>query len=99
MREAIDEKLLKALIEGRGVSDFLITQHEDGQFMLNVRYTGATRWLAVRSREKNPRTWASLQTLASQLWKLGIREWRTELNQPVVTGHAHKLKPKKNRPE
>lgn len=96
MREAIDEKVLKALIEGRGVSDFLVTQHEDGQFMLSVRYTGATKWLPIRSRERNPRTWARLDTLASQLWKLGIRQWSVALSQEVVTGHAHKLKVKKN---
>lgn len=98
MREAIDEKLLKGLIAGRGVSDFLITQDEAGKFILHVRYTGATRWLPIRSREKNPRTWASLDTLASQLWKLGVREWRTELSQPVGTGHDHKLRPKKKPP-
>jgi len=41
MYETIDEKLLKHLLYGRVVSDFLITQHIDAQFMLSVRYTGA----------------------------------------------------------
>jgi hypothetical protein len=99
MHDAIDEKLLKHLIYGRVVSDFLITQHADGQFMLSVRYVEVSDWVPVRSREKNPRTWARLDTLASQLWKLGVRKWYTELTQEVVTSHAHKLRPKKNLPE
>jgi hypothetical protein len=97
MREAVDEKLLRALLEGRGVSEFMITQDDAGKFVLSVRYTGATRWLAIRSRDSNPRTWANLQTLAAYMWKLGIREWKTELSQAVVTGHAHRLKPHKDR--
>jgi hypothetical protein len=80
MRNAIDENALKALIAGRGVSDFLITQDEPGNFVLSVRYTGATNWLAIRSREKNPRTWASIQTLSRYLWKLGIRKYSVELS-------------------
>lgn len=78
MREAIDEAVLKALIEGRGVSDFLVTRNDAG-FVLNVRYTGATRWLAVRSRREVPRTWASLSRLTLYLEKLGIRKFSVEL--------------------
>jgi hypothetical protein len=80
MREAIDENALKALIAGRGVSDFLITQDEACNFVLSVRYTGATRWLPVRSREKNPRTWASAQTVSRYLWRLGVRSYSVELS-------------------
>lgn len=99
MRDAVHEDLLKRLIEGRGVSDVRVTQDHEGKFVLNVRYTGSSHWMAVRSRDRNPRTWASMQTLAAYLWRLGVREWSTEIYQEVVTGHDHKLKPKKNRPE
>lgn len=78
MRETINEEALKALIAGRGVSDFQITQ-EDGGFVLSVRYTGASRWLQLRSRDKSPRTWAKLDTLALYLQRLGVRKFSVEL--------------------
>jgi hypothetical protein len=78
MREAIDEAVLKALIDGRGVSDFLVTRNDNG-FVLNVRYTGATRWLSIRSRREVPRTWANLSTLARHLERLGVRKFSVEL--------------------
>jgi len=77
MREAIDEAVLKALIDGRGVSEFLITQGEAG-YVLNVRYTSATRWIPIRSRRESPRTWANLDTLARHLNKLGVRKFSVE---------------------
>lgn len=78
MRETINEEALKALIAGRGVSDYLITQGDDG-FVLSVRYTSATRWLQLRSRDKSPRTWAKLDTLAAYLKRLGVRTFSVEL--------------------
>lgn len=62
------------------------------------RFTGATEWSPVRSREKAPRT-VHGRISASQLWDLGVRKWMPDLSQEVLTRHAHKLKPKKNRLE
>ncbi|WP_122423286.1 hypothetical protein [Pseudomonas viridiflava] len=78
MREAIDEAVLKALMDGRGISDFLVTRVNDG-FGLSVRYTSSARWLPIRSRREPVRTWASLSAVGKYLERLGVREFRVEL--------------------
>lgn len=78
MREAIDEAVLKALMDGRGISDFVVTRVND-KFGLSVRYTASTRWLPIRSRREPVRTWASLSAVGKYLERLGVREFRVEL--------------------
>lgn len=76
-RSAYLESDLALLVETQAAREFLVQRTEDGQrWQLLVRR--GVRWVPVRSKRENPRTWASLDTLERFTQGLGIPAFQVE---------------------
>ncbi|MFG0501113.1 hypothetical protein ACF8GD_00400 [Pseudomonas putida] len=80
-RSAYFEKELALLVETRAAREFLVQRTEDSakgqpRWVLSVRL--GTKWIPVRSKRESPRTWASLDTLATFTRSVGITAFQVE---------------------
>lgn len=80
-RSVYTEQELALLIEAHAAREFLVRRAEDSakgrpRWVLLVRR--GTKWIPVRSKRENPRTWASLDTLEEFTSKLGIPAFQVE---------------------
>lgn len=72
------EKDLALLVESKALREFLVQRTEDGdRWMLSARY--GARWVPVRSKREELRTWASLDTLERFARAVGITVITLEL--------------------
>lgn len=66
------------LVESRAAREFLVQRTEDGErWMLQVRI--GIRWVPIRSKREELRTWASLDTLEKFARGIGITALTLEL--------------------
>lgn len=76
-RSAYHENDLALLVETQAAREFLVQRTEDGgRWQLLVRR--GVRWIPVRSKRENPRTWASLDTLERFTREIGIAAFQVE---------------------
>ncbi|MNM61331.1 hypothetical protein D3C81_726310 [compost metagenome] len=80
-RSAYYEKELGLLVETQAVREFLVQRAEDStedrpRWVLLVRR--GTKWIPIRSKRENPRTWASLDTLQRFTESVGIPQFTVE---------------------
>ncbi|MBJ2226812.1 hypothetical protein [Pseudomonas sp. MF7451] len=79
MPQGIQEKTLRAMLEGGAVRDVLVSRQED-KWTFAIRLGGAgSRWLPVRSRRETLRTWASLTALGRFADAVGVRGFSVKL--------------------
>lgn len=77
-RSAYLESDLALLVESQAAREFLVQRTEDGaRWQLSVRR--GVKWIPVRSKRENPRTWASLDTLEKFARAVGITALALEL--------------------
>ena len=78
MRKWYVEKELALLVESQAAREFLVQRTEDGErWMLSTRI--GIRWVPVRSKREELRTWASLDTLERFAAGIGIKVLSVEL--------------------
>ncbi|MNO75955.1 hypothetical protein D3C76_670180 [compost metagenome] len=80
-RSAYYESELALLVETHAAREFLVQRTEDSdkgqpRWVLSVRR--GTKWIPVRSKRENPRTWASLDTLQRFTVSVGIPAFQVE---------------------
>lgn len=80
-RSAYYENELALLVETQAAREFLVQRTEDSteerqRWVLLVRR--GTKWIPVRSKRENPRTWASLDTLQRFTVSVGIAAFQVE---------------------
>ena len=80
-RSVYTEKELALLVEAQAAREFLVRRAEGGteerqRWVLLVRR--GTKWIPVRSKRENPRTWASLDTLERFTREVGIPAFTVE---------------------
>lgn len=77
-RSAYLENELALLVESQAAREFLVQRTEDGaRWQLSARR--GLKWIPVRSKRENPRTWASLDTLERFAHAIGISALTIEL--------------------
>lgn len=65
------------LVEAQAVREFLVQRTDDGErWQLSARRN--VKWMPVRSKRENPRTWASLDTLEKFARSIGITSFHVE---------------------
>lgn len=80
-RSAYYESELALLVETQAAREFMAQRAEDSteerqRWVLLVRR--GTKWIPVRSKRENPRTWASLDTLQRFTVSVGIAAFTVE---------------------
>lgn len=80
-RSVYTEKELALLVEAQAAREFLVRRAEGSteerqRWVLLVRR--GTKWIPVRSKRENPRTWASLDTLERFAREVGIPAFTVE---------------------
>lgn len=76
-RSAYYESDLALLVESQAAREFLVQRTDDGErWQLLVRR--GVKWVPVRSKRENPRTWARLDTLERFTRSIGIPAFQVE---------------------
>jgi len=79
--EGIHEEVLRALVEQHAVRDCMVAKIEGGpDWGLSIRLGGSgARWVPVRSRREQLRTWASLTAVGRFADSIGLKGFTVEL--------------------
>jgi hypothetical protein len=79
--EAIQEDVLRALVQQHAVRECLVAKVEGGpSWGLSIRLGGSgARWVPVRSKREPVRTWASLTAVGRFADAVGLRGFSVEL--------------------